>query len=101
VTIRGLRADLHEHWVDRGSRYEAPVLVIWGREDAVLPIHHLAGAKDVFPQAELRVIERCGHLPMIEQTDQYLAAQLPFWDRAEQASARREGRLVAPLMSNG
>ena len=101
VTIRGVRQDLHAHWIDLASRYEAPVLAIWGREDAVLPIHHLAGAKDVFPQAELRVIERCGHLPMVEQPERYLEAQLPFWDRAEQAVARREGRQVAPLMSNG
>ena len=104
VSLRGVRADLHAHWLDQASRYEAPVLVIWGREDAVLPIHHLAGAKDVFPQAELRIIERCGHLPMIEQADAYLAAQLPFWeqaDRAQQALARREGRVVAPLTSNG
>jgi pimeloyl-ACP methyl ester carboxylesterase len=101
VTFRGVRGALHDHWVDLASRYESPVLVIWGREDAVLPIHHLAGAKDVFPQAELRVIERCGHLPMIERTDEYLAIQLPFLDRAEQAVARREGRVVAPLTSNG
>ncbi len=101
VTFRGVRRALHDHWVDLASRYESPVLVVWGREDAVLPIHHLAGAKDVFPQAELRVIERCGHLPMIERTDEYLAIQLPFFDRAEQAVARREGRVVAPLTSNG
>lgn len=101
ATLRGVRGALVDHWVDQASRYDAPVLVVWGREDAVLPIHHLAGAKDVFPQAELRVIERCGHLAMIEQTEQYLAHQLPFWDRAEQAVARREGRVVAPLTSNG
>jgi 4,5:9,10-diseco-3-hydroxy-5,9,17-trioxoandrosta-1(10),2-diene-4-oate hydrolase len=104
VTFRGVRKDLHEHWVDMASRYDAPVLVIWGREDAVLPIHHLASAKDVFPQAELKVIERCGHLPMVERPDAYLASQLPFLDRAEeaeQAVARREGRQVAPLISNG
>jgi len=101
VTFGGVRAPLLAHWVDLASRYESPVLVVWGREDAVLPIHHLSGAKDVFPQAELRVIERCGHLPMIERTDEYLAIQLPFLDRAEQAVARREGRVVAPLTSNG
>ena len=101
ATLRGIRGALIDHWVDLAPRYDAPVLVVWGREDAVLPIHHLAGAKDVFPQAELRVIERCGHLAMIEQTEQYLAAQLPFWDRAEQAIARREGRKVAPLTLNG
>jgi pimeloyl-ACP methyl ester carboxylesterase len=101
VTLRGVRGDLVDHWVEQAPRYDAPVLVVWGREDAVLPIHHLSGAKDVFPQAELTVIERCGHLPMVERAEEYLAAQLPFWDRAEQALARRVGHQVAPLTANG
>ena len=104
VTLRGVRGDLLDHWVELAPRYDGPVLVIWGREDAVLPIHHLAGAKDVFPQAELRVIERCGHLPMIERTSEYLAIQLPFFARseqAEQAFAPRGGRAEAQLTSNG
>jgi pimeloyl-ACP methyl ester carboxylesterase len=74
------------------------VLVVWGREDMVLPVHHAAGAKEVFPQAEVRVIERCGHLPMIERTDEFLAATLPFLDRAE--AARRIEHEVAPLTAN-
>ena len=41
----------------------------------------------VFPQAEVRIIERCGHLPMVERTDEFLAAFLPFIDRAEAAVA--------------
>ena len=98
VTIRGVRGDIHSHWVERTAGYPGPVLVVWGREDAVLPIHHLAGAKDVFPQAEVRIIERCGHLPMIERTDEFLAAVLPFLERAE---ARHLGRPhEAQLTSN-
>jgi pimeloyl-ACP methyl ester carboxylesterase len=98
VTIRGVRPELHAHWIGQASRYAAPVLVVWGREDMVLPVHHAAGAKEVFPQAEVRVIERCGHLPMIERTDEFLAATLPFLDRAE--AARRIEHEVAPLTAN-
>lgn len=88
VTIRGVRAGLHQHWITRASAYDAPVLAVWGREDAVLPVHHLAGAKEVFPQAEVRIIERCGHLPMIERTDEFLAALLPFLARADEPTVR-------------
>jgi len=83
VTIRGVRRSLREHWMGAASRYRGPVLVVWGREDAVLPISHLADAKEVFPQAEVTIIERCGHMPMIEQTDAFLGAALPFLARAE------------------
>ena len=97
VTIRGVRQQVREHWLEKAREYGGPVLAIWGRQDAVLPIHHLAGAKDVFPQAESHVIERCGHLPMIERTEEFLAATLPFLGRAEQATADRTARGVAPL----
>ena len=100
VTVRGVRGGVRDHWLNRAAGYRAPVLAIWGREDAVLPIHHLAGAKDVFPQAEVHVIERCGHLPMIERTQEFLAATLPFLDRAEQATASPAARGVAPLTAN-
>jgi pimeloyl-ACP methyl ester carboxylesterase len=76
------------------------VLAVWGREDAVLPIRHLAGAKGVFPQAEVRIIERCGHLPMIERTDEFLAATLPFLDRADAAASPRKRPGMSPLTAN-
>ncbi len=87
VSLRGVKPKLRAYWVAQAARYRGPVLVVWGREDAVLPISHLADAKAVFPQAEVRIIERCGHLPMVEQTDEFLAAFLPFVDGAEAAAA--------------
>jgi pimeloyl-ACP methyl ester carboxylesterase len=87
VSIRGVKRGLRAHWVAQAHRYGGPVLGIWGREDAVLPISHLADAKAVFPQAEVRIIERCGHLPMIERTDEFLASFLPFIRGAEAAAA--------------
>ena len=87
VSIRGVKRPLRAHWVAQAARYRGPVLVVWGREDAVLPISHLQDSKAVFPQAEVRVIERCGHLPMVERTEEYLAAFLPYIDRAEAAMA--------------
>ena len=87
VTIRGVKQGLRTHWVAQAPRYSRPVLVVWGREDIVLPIRHLADAKAVFPQAEVRVIERCGHLVMVERSDEFLAALVPFVDRAEAAVA--------------
>jgi pimeloyl-ACP methyl ester carboxylesterase len=100
VTIRGVRANVRDHWVKMAAGYRGPVLAIWGREDAVLPIHHLAGAKEVFPQAEVRIIERCGHLPMIERTQEFLVAALPFLDRAEQTTVSPAASGVAPLTAN-
>lgn len=87
VTIRGVRPALRDHWLALAPRYRGPVKVIWGREDRVLPVAHAAEARHVMPQAEIEVIERCGHLPMIERPDAFLVALLPFLERAEAAAA--------------
>lgn len=87
VTIFGVRPELRRHWLALASRYRGPALAVWGREDQVLPVSHLAAAKEVFPQAEVRIIDRCGHLPMLERTEEYLDATLPFFDRSEAAVA--------------
>src|SRR5205814_19171 len=87
VNLRGVRRELRAHWIAQAPRYRGAVLVVWGREDAVLPIHHLRDVKEVFSQAEVHIIESCGHLVMAEQPEQYLAATLPFFDRAEAAVA--------------
>jgi pimeloyl-ACP methyl ester carboxylesterase len=87
VTIRGVKPALRDHWLALAPRYRGPVKVIWGREDRVLPVTHAAEARAVLPQAEIDVIESCGHLPMIERTDAFLASLLPFLARAEAAAA--------------
>jgi pimeloyl-ACP methyl ester carboxylesterase len=87
VTIQGVKPAVRDHWVALAHRFRGPVKVIWGREDRVLPVNQAVEARHVLPQAEIDVIERCGHLPMIERTDAFLAALLPFLDRAEAAVA--------------
>lgn len=87
VTIFGVRQSLREHWVALAPRFAGPVLVVWGREDRVLPVAHVAEAEDVMPQARVELIDHCGHLPQVERTEAFLAALLPFLDRAEAAAA--------------
>jgi pimeloyl-ACP methyl ester carboxylesterase len=87
VTIGGVKPSVRDYWVAQAARYQGPVLVVWGRQDAVLPVTDAADAREVLPQAQVRLIDDCGHLPMIEKTDEFLAALLPFLDRAEAAAA--------------
>ncbi len=87
VDIRGVKMSLTDAWRARAPNYRGPALAVWGREDRVLPVRQVADVRDVLPQAQIRVIERCGHLPMVEQTGDFLAAVLPFLDRADEAAA--------------
>jgi pimeloyl-ACP methyl ester carboxylesterase len=87
VGIRGVRRSLRKAWVARASLYAGPALVVWGREDLVLPLRHLADVHATLPQAQIALIERCGHMPQAERPEEFLAATLPFLERAEQPAA--------------
>jgi len=87
VTLGGVKPAVRDYWVAQAPRYQGPVLVVWGKQDAVLPVTSAADAREVMPQAQIQLIDRCGHLPMIERPDEFLAALLPFLDRAEAAAA--------------
>jgi pimeloyl-ACP methyl ester carboxylesterase len=87
VGIRGVRRSLREAWVARAALYSGPALVVWGREDFVLPLRHLADVHATLPQAQVALIERCGHMPQAERPEEFLAATLPFLEQAEQAAA--------------
>jgi pimeloyl-ACP methyl ester carboxylesterase len=48
------------------ARYTGPASILWGREDLYVPIAALENARAVYPQADVTVLERCGHCPNIE-----------------------------------
>ena len=83
LDLGGIRRGLLDGWIARASNYRGPVLVVWGREDRVIPISHLEGVRELMPDAEIRIIDRCGHIAMAECPDAFLEAALPFLDRAE------------------
>jgi pimeloyl-ACP methyl ester carboxylesterase len=87
VGIRGVRRSVRDAWMSRASRYGSPVLIVWGREDRVLPVSHLDELRGVLPRAEVHVIDRCGHIAMAERPDEFLRVTVPFLARAEQAVA--------------
>lgn len=77
ATVRHIGRD----FTDRAEAYrraiatlDAPVLVIHGQEDPVVPPAHVASATDAFPRATVRWVTACGHFPQIER-----AAEVNGW----------------------
>ncbi len=63
ATIRSIRfADLEPRYREVAQ----PVLILWGREDRVTPVSFGERMLHVLPDADLVVLPRCGHLPMVE-----------------------------------
>jgi proline iminopeptidase len=70
-----------------------PTLIVHGREDPI-PLASSEAAAAALPDARLVVLDRCGHVPYVEQPDALFAAVLPFL--AERATAGRGARSTAP-----
>jgi len=58
---------------NRLGSIKVPTLVAWGKQDKLLPI--AAGERYA---AKLVSFEKCGHLPAIEKTEEFLAAVVAF-----------------------
>ena len=50
-------------------RVTNPALLIWGREDRIVPVVCGEQYRKLLPRARLVVLDGCGHLPPIEQPD--------------------------------
>ena len=46
---------------------KAPTLLLWGREDAVVPLSAGEAYRDAIPDARFEVLDGCGHFPHLEQ----------------------------------
>ena len=62
----------------RLRRVTAPTLVLWGRQDGLVPPVYGERYRERIPGARLHVIERCGHLPAIERPAEFAEAVLGF-----------------------
>ncbi|MEO0407636.1 MAG: alpha/beta hydrolase [Cyanobacteria bacterium P01_A01_bin.135] len=49
------------------AQVNQPTLLVWGENDAILGTALAAQLRDLIPNSELRWVERCGHVPHLEQ----------------------------------
>ena len=52
-------------------RVTNPSLIVWGRDDRIVPVVCGEQYRRLLPNARLAVLERCGHLPPVEQPDEF------------------------------
>ncbi len=60
------------------SSIHAPTLVVWGREDELIPVSSGEKLRDGIPQAKLVVFEQCGHIPQLEKPAEFNQALIDF-----------------------
>ncbi|MFA7265490.1 MAG: alpha/beta fold hydrolase [Candidatus Nanopelagicales bacterium] len=67
-----------------------PTLLIWGRDDTVIPVKHAYAAEERLPHAEIKVFNNAGHFPHADQPELFVQTLLHFL--AEQRPARFDPR---------
>ena len=75
-----------QRWVDdltlsgaELASIRAPVLMVHGRDDRVVPWRPSSGQLiDLLPDSRLHLMSNCGHWTMIEKTAEFLAVVQPF-----------------------
>ena len=48
---------------------EAPSLILWGRQDTILDLDFAQKFLDTLPDAQIKWVEECGHVPHLEQPE--------------------------------
>jgi pimeloyl-ACP methyl ester carboxylesterase len=85
-------------WHDTYARLpqvQAPTLVVHGELDALVPLANARVLAARIPRAELAVVEGCGHIPLLERTEQVRDLVLGFLDRVGPVTAGAPLRGVA------
>jgi pimeloyl-ACP methyl ester carboxylesterase len=92
-TIRRIDGRRFQRYVSRLASIDLPALVIWGRDDDVVPLRSGKRLARDLPNARLVVIDGCGHAPHWERPLK-VAAELKDFARATggETPQRREGR---------
>lgn len=81
VNFLGLRAGTVRSIVDNLTTIATPTLIIWGKQDRILPIAHAYVAKEKIPNAKLHILDPCGHIPQMERPEDFNTLLLEFLAR--------------------
>ena len=76
-------------FLDRIGSIAAPVLVVTGNEDRLLPSYLSEQIANAIPGATLARIEAAGHVPMVHAPDAFAAAVLSFLTAVESTEASK------------
>jgi len=79
--IQAARQIIPDHIDDLVASYKkiaVPTLIIWGREDKIMPLRVGELLCSAIPNSRLGIIEGCGHIPHEERPDETLRLILKF-----------------------
>ena len=85
-TARDVFAELHDPF--ELERIDVPVLLIWGKRDAMVPHRGSAKLLEAVPGSRLELLDACGHCPQIEHHERLVELVEGFADELTQRAAK-------------
>jgi len=82
VNIHGGRERIFTPTLTDLHRIRHRTMVIWGKQDRVLPLTHAYVAKEHIADSRLHLFDRCGHMPNFEHPEEFNRVVLEFLDES-------------------
>lgn len=57
---------------------DVPTLIVWGDQDAIIPVHHAHETHELLPGSRLAIFEGVGHFPHCEQSERFVELVTDF-----------------------
>ena len=73
-------------------KMKMPALVIWGMQDNFISAVHADVLKRSLPNVQVRLFDKCGHLPQIECAEKFNETALAFWGEVDTSQNRALSR---------
>jgi pimeloyl-ACP methyl ester carboxylesterase len=71
---------------DKLSQIRVPTLVVWGKQDQLVPFSSGEKYAAGIPGARLVAFDKCGHIPKAEKTAEFVSAVMAFLDTSATAN---------------
>jgi 4,5:9,10-diseco-3-hydroxy-5,9,17-trioxoandrosta-1(10),2-diene-4-oate hydrolase len=81
INLFGLRQ--HRYILPQLKQLPAPLMIVWGEEDKILPVSHARLAQQALPDSVVHIIPQCGHWPHMEKDTEFNALLTRFLSDAE------------------
>ena len=78
VNVRCANPELLAPILGSLRKIKRPTLIVWGKKDRVFPLQHAYYGKKEMTNAELCIMDQCGHIPNLERPEEFNRIVLDF-----------------------
>ncbi len=81
------------NFISEVSKITAPILIMHGKDDAVIPLEFMVPTMKAMVDAQVVVFTRCGHSPQVERPKEFAKTYLRFVTQHKIKKKRERGKL--------